>query len=60
MKNYFVIISIMIIFLVPLNASAGTDEMSLEWLLSYATFDRIEDQNQPMFLHILRYMIQQW
>ena len=26
MKNYFVIISIMIIFLVPLNASAGTDE----------------------------------
>ena len=26
MKNYFVVISIMIIFLVPLNASAGTDE----------------------------------
>ena len=26
MKNYFVIISIMIIFLVPLNASAGIDE----------------------------------
>ena len=30
MKNYFVIISIMIIFLVPLNASAGIDEPLLE------------------------------
>ena len=47
MKNYFVVISIMIIFLIPLNASALTEEMLQEWLLSCCEFDRIEDKNQP-------------
>ena len=33
MKNYFVVISIMIIFLIPLNVSALTDETFQEWLM---------------------------
>ncbi len=47
MKNYFVIISIMIIFLIPLNASALTEEMLQEWLLSCCELVWIEDKNQP-------------
>ena len=47
MKNYFVVISIMIIFLIPLNASALTEEMLQEWLLSCCELVAIEDKNQP-------------
>ena len=47
MKNYFVIISIMIIFLIPLNASALSEEMLQEWLLSCCELVWIEDKNQP-------------
>ena len=47
MRNYFVIISIMIVFLIPLNASALTEEMLEEWLLSCCIQVNIEDKNQP-------------
>ena len=47
MKNHFVVISIMIIFLIPLNASALTEEMLQEWLLSCCELVWIEDKNQP-------------
>ena len=47
MKNYFVIISIMVVFLIPLNASAFTEEMLEEWLLSCCKQVKIEDKNQP-------------
>ena len=49
MKNYFVIISIMIIFLIPLNASALTDEALQEWVaeISGMELTSIEYENQP-------------
>ena len=49
MKNYFVIISIMIIFLIPLNVSALTDETLQEWLMetSGSELVNIEYANQP-------------
>ena len=47
MKNYFVIISIMVVFLIPLNASAFTDEMLEEWLLNCCKQVEIEDKSQP-------------
>ena len=37
----------MIIFLIPLNASALTEEMLQEWLLSCCELVWIEDKNQP-------------
>ena len=37
----------MIIFLIPLNASALTEEMLQEWLLSCCELVLIEDKNQP-------------
>ena len=49
MKNYFVVISIMIIFLIPLNVSALTDETLQEWLMetSGSELVKIEYENQP-------------
>ena len=49
MKNYFVVISIMIIFLIPLNASALTDEALQEWVaeISGMELTSIEYENQP-------------
>ena len=49
MKNYFVIISIMIIFLIPLNVSAFTDETLQEWLMETSDSElvNIEYANQP-------------
>ena len=49
MKNYFVIISIMIIFLIPLNVSALTDEMLQELLMDTSGNElvSIEYENQP-------------
>ena len=37
----------MIIFLIPLNANALTEEMLQEWLLSCCELVKIEDKNQP-------------
>ena len=49
MKNYFVVISLMIIFLMPLNVSALTDETLQEWLMetSGSELVKIEYENQP-------------
>ena len=48
MKNYFVVISIMIIFLIPLNVSALTEEAWQEWLKGDINYRvNIEYENQP-------------
>ena len=49
MKNHFVVISIMIIFLIPLNVSALTDETLQEWLMEALGSElvNIEYENQP-------------
>ena len=48
MKNYFVVISIMIIFLIPLNVSAISEEAWQEWLKGDINYRvNIEYENQP-------------
>ena len=48
MKNYFVVISIMIIFLIPLNVSAISEEAWQEWLKGDVNYRvNIEYENQP-------------
>ena len=48
MKNHFVVISIMIIFLIPLNVSAISEEAWQEWLKGDINYRvNIEYENQP-------------
>jgi len=47
MKNYFVIISVMIILLVPLNANALTVETLEQWMSEMDVMTLINDKNQP-------------
>ena len=49
MKNYFVIISVMIILLVPLNANALTVETFEQWMseIDVGGMTLIKDKNQP-------------
>ena len=48
MKNYFVVISIMTIFLIPLNVSAISEEAWQEWLKGDINYRvNIEYENQP-------------
>ena len=49
MKNYFVIISVMIILLVPLNANALTVETLEQWMseIDVGGMTLIKDKNQP-------------
>ena len=49
MKNHFIIIASIVIFLIPLNASAITDDTLREWMLQTSTqkLVTIEDENQP-------------
>ena len=49
MKNYFVVISVMIILLVPLNANALTVETLEQWMseIDVGGMTLIKDKNQP-------------
>ena len=49
MKNYFVVISVMIILLVPLNANALTVETFEQWMseIDVSGMTLIKDKNQP-------------
>jgi len=49
MKNYFVVISVMIILLVPLNANALTVETFEQWMseIDVGGMTLIKDKNQP-------------
>ena len=49
MKNYIIIISLITIFLIPLNVSAINDETLRAWMLETTDNElvKIEDENQP-------------